>query len=236
MSVKNLVSRSISFIKAHTQLIEAEQSMRAWRDSQDFIYDNTELNTRVYPDHWELRRDVFDMRIDDGAILEFGVFKASSTNFFAKMMVEAGDSRSLVGFDSFAGFSEDWTGVEKSFPKDRFDLSGNYPKVEANVQLVDGYIEKTLPKYLQENQIETVAFVHIDTDTYSPAKTALSLLQPYFRPGTIVLFDELLGYPNWRSHEYKALTETLDRDSYEYLAFGVSGPRAKLIKSAIRIL
>lgn len=236
MRFGDLGERLLAYIKTHTHPLEVEQAIRAWNDSQDFIYENTQLNTRLYHDHWELRKAVFDMREGDGEILEFGVFEASSTNFFAKMMSDHGDSRCLVGFDSFSGFSEDWTGVEKSYPKDRFDRSGIFPDVEANVKLVDGFIEASLPKYIQENSIDSVAFVHIDTDTYSPAKTVLSLLKPYFGRGTIVLFDELLGYPNWRSHEYRALTETLDRDSYEYLGFAVSGPRARLIKAAIRVL
>lgn len=236
MPLKNFSWRLLSFIKSHTTTLEQAQSARAWEDSQDFIYENTGLNTRLYSDHWALRKAVFEMRKPQGEIFEFGVFKASSANFFANILREDKDTRVLAGFDSFAGFSEDWTGVEKAFPKDRFDLAGSLPAVEPNVQLVDGFIEDTLPAYLQKHDVGEIAFIHIDTDTYSPAKTALSLLKPHFRPGTIILFDELLGYPNWRSHEHKALTETLDRDSYEYLAFGVSGPRAKLIKSAIRII
>ncbi len=113
----------------------------------------------------------------------------------------------------------------------------NLPKVEPNTVLVDGYIEETLPKYIKDNEsLTSVAFIHIDTDTYSPAKVALKELKPYFKPGTIILFDELLGYPNWRNHEFRALNEVLDPSEYEYIGFAHNGLRAFLIKAAIRIL
>lgn len=235
MNLKKFGWRLISSIRSHHQPMELEQSTRAWSDSQDFIYDNTQINTKLYEDHWRMRQEIFALRDPVGAIMEFGVFKAQSTNFFAKQMMKSSDTRTLSGFDSFAGFSEEWTGVEKAYSKDRFSLSGSLPQVESNVELIDGFIEESLPRYLEENDLQEISFLHIDTDTYSPAKTVLTLLKPYFKNGTIVVFDELLGYPNWRSHEYRALTEELDRESYEYLGFGVSGPKANLIKAAIRI-
>ena len=101
--------------------------------------------------------------------------------------------------------------MNDSFQIDTFDQKGCLPKVEDNTSLVDGFIEDTLPKYIQKNSIrDGIAFIHIDTDTYSPAKVVLEELKPYFKSGTIILFDELLGYPNWRNHEFKALNEVLN--------------------------
>ena len=236
MKIKNFGWRVLSAIKSHRLPLEVSQSRLAWDDSQNFIYKNLQKNTKLYSDQWSMRKSVFEMAPPSGELFEFGVFKAASTNFFAGLMRASQDQRILVGFDSFTGFSEDWTGVEKSFPKERFDLAGALPEVADNVRLIDGFIEESLTRYLENNNIENIAFVHIDTDTYSPAKTILALLKPFFVPGTVVLFDELLGYPNWRNHELRALDEELHRASYEYLGFAVSGPRANLVKAAIRIV
>ena len=117
-----------------------------------------------------------------------------------------------------------------------FDQRGGQPKVKENTFLVDGFIEKTLPNYIEKNKIDSISFIHIDTDTYTPAKVILSSLKPFFKSGTIILFDEFCGYPNWRSHEYKALTEVLGPSEYEFLGFAHNGNRALLIKAAIRII
>lgn len=234
--IYNVIWKLLEIFRFYHLPLEVAQRKIAWEDSQDFIYKNTGKNTKLYSNHWKLRNDVFDIKPSEGKILEFGVFNASSTNFFADILLDKKDSRSLVGFDSFSGFSEDWTGVTKAYPKNHFDQSGRYPSVRNNVQLIDGFIEESLPRFLEEQNLEKIAFVHIDTDTYSPAKVVLSHLKPYFQKGTIILFDELVGYPNWRNHEFRALSEELERDKYEFIAFGVSSPRANLVKAAIKIL
>ena len=173
----------------------------------------------------------------EGALFEFGVFKATTLNFFARALKKNNDDRIIVGFDSWQGFSEEWSGVNDSFQMDTFDQNGSLPIVEKNTLLVDGFIEQTLPEYVSNiSDLDSVAFIHIDTDTYSPAKVALKELKPYFTSGTVILFDELLGYPNWRNHEFRALSEVLDPSEYEFLGFAHNGLRGFLIKAAIRII
>lgn len=110
-----------------------------------------------------------------------------------------------------------------------------HPKVPSNVVLIDGYIEDTLPLFIRENKIKAVSFIHIDTDTYSPAYTVLSLLKPYISTGTIILFDELCGYPNWRNHEWLALEQVFQEDEYEFLGFANGQGRPNLMSAAIMI-
>jgi hypothetical protein len=38
--------------------------------------------------------------------------------------------------------------------------------------------------------------------------------------GTIILFDEYYGFPNWQKYEYKALKENIDKENFRYIAFG----------------
>ncbi|PKA39962.1 hypothetical protein CWR43_30320 [Rhizobium sullae] len=152
-----------------------------------------------------------------GLILEFGVSQGASINGFADILRQRTDQRPVYGFDAFSGLSEDWVG--HIYPKlERFDLKGNLPTVRDNVVLVQGWVDETLPDFLAAHP-DPIAFLHIDTDTYGPARTILDLCRSRLREGSVVLFDELIGYPGWRVGEYKALMETLPQDSYEYLGF-----------------
>lgn len=157
-----------------------------------------------------------------GTMMECGVFKGRSINAMAGYFPE----RTLYGFDSFVGLSEDWLGVDLG--AGAFDLKGIFPDVKDNVVLTKGWVEDTLPPFFKKND-GPIAYLHIDTDTYSPAKTILSLARPHIVEGTIVLFDELIGYPFWENGEYKALCEEWDDVEFEYIGFAT-------MQAAIRIL
>lgn len=159
---------------------------------------------------------------DEGTMMECGVWKGDSINATAGFH----PTRTIYGFDSFEGLSEDWIGADLG--KGMFNLHGQLPEVEPNVVLRKGWVEETLPTFFEQEQ-SSIAYLHIDTDTYAPAKSILRLAKPWFRKGTIVLFDELFGYPFWECGEYKALKEELDRDRYEYIAFSQ-------MQAAIRII
>ena len=91
---------------------------------------------------------------------------------------------------------------------EKFNLQGQLPKVESNVTLIKGWFNETLPSFLKEHP-EPVALVHIDSDIYSSAKYILETIP--LQDGTIVIFDEFFGYPEWRNGEYKAWNEFLDK-------------------------
>jgi hypothetical protein len=57
--------------------------------------------------------------------------------------------------------------------------------------------------------LQAVSFIHIDCEVYTGAVQALKLLSDRIHPGTVIIFDELINYPNYRSHEVKALWEWL---------------------------
>ncbi len=73
--------------------------------------------------------------------------------------------------------------------------------------------------FLDQHPGEPLALLHIDTDTYTPARFLLDALKPRLVPGSIIAFDELIGYPNWQAHEAKALGEALPRAGYRFIAF-----------------
>ena len=145
----------------------------------------------------------------------------------------------IHGFDSFEGLPEDWEmgrytksqtkhKLNKYYPendyewldavedkvakKEVFDLSGQIPekllKIK-NINIVKGWYDKSLPKFIKENPIHKVNFIHIDSDLYSSAKTILDNLQPYLKGKCVIHFDEFAGYPRAYENEYKAFYEFL---------------------------
>ena len=171
----------------------------------------------LFDDIDQLRSFVISKIPQAGLILEFGVYKAHSLNMFAKYCKLANDNRMLYGFDNFEGLEEEWFGHFSSASD--FNLKGQIPSVEDNVILHKGWIKDTLPEFLSNNP-EKIAFIHVDTDTYTPAKFILENIKDRLTRGSIVLFDEFFGYPNWKNGEFRAFSEVLSDRDIEFIAFG----------------
>jgi len=154
----------------------------------------------------------------NGIYLEFGVDIGNSINFFGRML--AGHGKEIFGFDAFRGLSEDWAGTFTE--ASHFDRGGNPPVVEKNVKLLIGWVEDTLPSFLENHKNEKINFAHLDMDTYTPTKFTLRLIKPYLNDGAILLFDELYNYSGWREGEFKALMEEFEEQEIKYLAFSTA--------------
>jgi hypothetical protein len=152
----------------------------------------------------------------DNLFLEFGVWKGSSINLFAKFLSQHG--LNIYGFDSFEGLEEEWI-TNEYHPIGTFGLNQKKPKVLNNVQLIKGKVQKTLENFLSKNSKKKIIFVHMDMDTYVPTKFTLTKIKPLLQKGSIILFDEFYGFPNWEKNEYKAFTEVFNEKEYKYLAF-----------------
>lgn len=165
---------------------------------------------------WRYCLDLRKSELDLGStILEFGVWKGVSINFFARYSPGA----SIIGFDSFEGLEEDWFGHIRT--KGFLDVGGVLPSVPGNVQLIKGWFQSTLPPFLDTFGEKKISVVHMDADTYTPTKYALLMLADNLKPGTIVIFDEYFGYSSWRLHEFKAWQEIISELNlkYKYLAY-----------------
>lgn len=146
--------------------------------------------------------------LDDGIVLEFGVWQGNSINFFASRLNEE-----IHGFDSFIGLKEDWPGHMGWVG--RFSLNGKLPKVRPNVTLHKGWFDETLPVFMK-NQLNCFKLIHIDCDTYESTKIVLELIQPKILVGSVIIFDEYIGYRGWRYGEYKAWQEHTEKYNYKY--------------------
>jgi hypothetical protein len=151
-----------------------------------------------------------------GLYLEFGVSAGASINMFAKAMPNI----TIHGFDAFRGLRNAWSKPNRSIGA--MDLHGKIPKVPSNVALHIGWVEDTLPLFLQQHAGK-IYFVHQDLDVYSPTKSSLKLLKDRFESGTMILFDDYHGFIGWENHSHKAFNEVLNIEEFELLAFSFDG-------------
>jgi Methyltransferase domain len=191
---------------------------RAEESAADFV-DRHLQRAILFESREPLCRFVIDEAPKDGLLLEFGVYKGASINRLARLLRGAGDQRKIWGFDAFQGLQEHWHGIGYHRSRNEFNRGGALPEVADNAELVPGWIDETLPTFLDHHP-GLIALAHIDTDTYKPAKTILSLCKSRLQEGSLILFDELFAFPGWQNDEYRALTEELPEDAYEWIAFG----------------
>ena len=112
-------------------------------------------------DIWDFTIQKIQEQTIDGACLEFGVFRGTSINYFAKRLRD----QRFIGFDSFEGLAEDWKGHHAK--RGTFDLKGTLPAVESNVQLIKGWFDRSVPEYFRSQfDDEKIRFVHMDADTF----------------------------------------------------------------------
>ena len=148
--------------------------------------------------------------------LEFGVYTGGSINLFSKQLKNINET--IYGFDTFEGLTEDWL-THVFFPKGSLSLNNKLPKVAKNAILIKGKIQDTLDNFLKDNLKKKILFAHMDMDTYASTNFALAKIKPFLEKGSVILFDEFYGYPNWQQEEYKAFTEVFKENEYKFIAF-----------------
>jgi hypothetical protein len=153
-----------------------------------------------------------------GIVAEFGVFSGKTINQIAQRF----PGRKIHGFDSFEGLSHDWrlTGSKYKISRNMFATHGKLPAVGENVDLIKGYFEESLPRFLKEHP-EPISFLHIDCDIYESTKVVFDLCEERIVSGTVIVFDEFFDY----LHEARAFFEFLQRTGrkYEWLGHGGDG-------------
>jgi hypothetical protein len=149
-------------------------------------------------------------------VLEFGVYKGGMINYQARRFPEL----DFVGFDSFEGLQEQWSGMA---PEKAFDLGGKLPRVRPNVSLVKGWFAEAGSRWKSENpSIDVPLLVHVDCDTYAATADVLKLCSDYVEHGLVIHFDDYFGFPQWRSGGFKALKEISEQRRWRltYLSYG----------------
>ena len=119
---------------------------------------------------------------------------------------------------------------KKQVKKGKIEFKKKIPKLNSNVIPISGWVQDTLPKFLDEKKPK-INFVHMDIDTYESSKFVLENIKPCLVKGAIILFDELYNFEGWDVGEYKALTEVFDEKDYSFVSFSTDTAQA-----AIKIL
>lgn len=177
--------------------------------------------------HAEFFKQTLDV---PGDIAEIGVFRGLGLLGWANFLeaFSIGDrTKTVWGFDNWRGFTglapEDGAEVDDvqkqagGFSPERyFDELNDAIKIfdddrfipwKPRVKLIEGNIEESAPKFVEDNPGVRFSLVHMDVDLYAPTKAALEAFWPRLSRGGIMLFDEY-GIKDWPG-ETKAVDEFL---------------------------
>ena len=182
--------------------------------------------TAIFLTRTDLRNYCIDESLkianENSLFLEFGVYKGESINFFASKI----KNKKIFGFDSFKGLKDDWYGHREV--SGTHNLKGQKPEVLDNFNLIEGWVDKTLPNFLEENKGKYACFVHMDLDTYASTKYVLGKIKPVLSAGCIIVFDNLYNFSGWSVGEYKALQETFKENEYKFICFSQNGKQVAI--------
>ena len=155
----------------------------------------------------------------EGLILEFGVHVGNTLK-----VISSCTNRPVFGFDSFEGLPEYWSGAG-GLPAGTFACDPPMGLKE-NVVLIKGWFENTVPPFCNIfKSLNKVSLMHIDCDVGSGATTVLNNFQEVdmFQDGTIIIFDEIMGYPGWEEGEFQSFNNFLDTSGYKWECIGRHG-------------
>ena len=166
--------------------------------------------------------------------LEFGAWSGRTARIIRDAAFEVNKS-GVTSFDSFEGLPEDWRGdplnrswaIRQFLSRGSFSRRGRPPFHEHGIRWEVGWFNETLPAYLSRHPTTPISFVHIDCDLYSSTDIVFRLIEDRLTADAVIVFDELVNYPEWREHEAKAFVELLRRTGKSYKVIGV-GPRIVL--------
>jgi len=179
---------------------------------EDFLLELPHKQARFFGTSDALLRYALEAAPAEGLTLEFGVFYGLSLSILAQHTKGTVD-----GFDSFQGLPEPWIAGEGV---GAYTTNGRRPEVASNVRLHDGWFADTVAPFIAQTSTP-VRFAHIDCDLYSSTATVLAAIKKNLTPGSVLVFDDFLGFPGAREHEFKAWNEFAAANSvkFEYIGF-----------------
>ena len=196
--------------------VAAQKIIKVW--SRQVLLQNSLRRAR------ELASRSLSNNLGSGALfLEFGVFRGDSLRIIVDELL---GFHKVHAFDSFEGLPEEWKiasrhplasapiGTFRVGQKDHQFLEqlifgGPMDAVEMHV----GLFNETLPEFIgtlaMNERQPFLAFAHLDCDLYSSTSYVLDALAQLCVSGTVLQFDELIGWPGWeKDGEFRALDES----------------------------
>lgn len=234
--------------------VALEEHFEKYNISKREICRNFQIYTRrVFLKRFLAHYELFKMTLDlPGDIVELGVYRGLGLMTWANFLEirSMGDrAKQVIGFDNWAGFTEfdEKDGGEESrvnkvlggynggeFEEILRDAIGIFDKdrfipYKPRVILVDGQIEESVPKYIEENSGLRISLLHIDCDLYQPTKVALEHLWDRVVKGGVVILDDY-GIRPWEG-ESQAVDEFFAEKDVEIKRFDWSHfPGAYVVK------
>jgi len=181
-----------------------------------------------------------------GEWVEFGSFSGTTIRYISNKRKELGGTRVVHGFDSFQGLPSTWRhgavggeAFDDSYTSaGSFDRHGEPPFQDPqSVQWHVGWFNETAAEFANDGEsfiTGNITFAHMDADIYESTAQAFKALEHRLGHGVFVVFDELIGYPEYQEHEMKALYELLQRSKRTLNIIGYPGPRVLESPDAIR--
>lgn len=147
-----------------------------------------------------------------GALIEFGTWRGQNLVLLENLRAihePFNKQRTIIGFDTFAGYPEEAGMAAKSTETHGgYDTGGAYPAylgellqvheamnafghLRGNHRLIAGDVVETAPKFFADHPETLVAFAFFDMGPYEPTIAALKAIRPHLMPGSVLLFDEL---------------------------------------------
>ena len=137
-----------------------------------------------------------------GAVVECGVFKGGSLIRWATFceILESPHARRLIGFDAFGAFPPQTRADDTAFITDFEATCGSGLSLQAlqhlltqkgfdNVELVQGDVCTTVPRYLEAHPALRIALLHLDVDVYAPTQMMLRRLYGRVVRGGLIVLD-----------------------------------------------
>ncbi|HYD17023.1 MAG TPA: TylF/MycF/NovP-related O-methyltransferase [Patescibacteria group bacterium] len=162
--------------------------------------------------------DIFRSTLDvPGDIAEFGSHRGANIMYLAKLAQIYGvlDQKRLHCFESFEGLT--------NFKAEDGVQEGNQGRYRGNLAVLkefislfgfdqrilihQGFIENTLPAFLESAPDQRFSFLYYDADLYEPCKVVLECLKDKLSVGGVFVFDEY-GLEEWPG-ETQAVDEFL---------------------------
>jgi len=147
----------------------------------------------------------------DGDFVECGVFKGDRASLLAKVTDFGRQRKTFYLYDSFAGFSPDYSSADDfpdspgffDFAHKLFSEPGLFEEVTRrfsaypNVRIVRG----VLPDVLAETAPDKISFMHMDLNSPRASVACLEVLFDRMIPGGMIIFDDYGWYAYRREKE-----------------------------------
>ena len=139
-----------------------------------------------------------------GSIVECGVFKGSSISRFAMFRKLLNiEEKKIIGFDTFSSFPETNFELDKVLRTNFINTAGKESisveqllavlekkKCDKNIELIEGDIVQTVPKYIEKNRDLKISLINIDVDLFEPTEVILKHFYPRLSFGGIMILDD----------------------------------------------